>query len=317
MAGSGLIAIEKVVERLGKAHKQRYWVKPSELRAMVKTGNARKAVARVGGDPDRLEDLVQGWRASPGTSETATLRAACAKAVHANRGAMIQKELDRSTRAAEKAANIEYDVKDVGKYVGQVGRAFKTGLEDDGVRRDIAAVAAVSQSMYDKPQVELWRGIRGNSSLAYLYEEAYTAVQEDPDAEITLDSGVLTSFSESPDVAREFAGLSSAAGEEGSGFYFKVAVPRESIVMTHRLKGDLDPGNEGEQEVTVLTSGSFKVRARDIVQARDMPGRGLEVIAKKAERGEYTEKQSKKSTYSGTSLEAYAQQFASYKKRRN
>jgi hypothetical protein len=229
---------------------------------------------------------------------------------------MIQKELDRSTRAAEKAANIEYDVKDVGKYVGQVSRSFNKGLTDEGVKRDIAAVAAVSQSMYDKPKVELWRGIRGNSSLVYLYEEAYTAVQEDPDAEITIDAGVLSSFSESPDVAREFASLSSGAGEEGSGFYFKVTVPRESIVMSHRLKGDLDPGNEGEQEVTVLTSGSVKIRARDIMQAQDMPGRGLEILAKKAERGEYSAPP-KKSAYSGTSLEEYSKQFASYKKKRD
>jgi hypothetical protein len=309
MAGSGLIAIEKMVERLGKAHKQRYWVKPEELRGLVKKGNARKAVERAGGDADRLEGLIQGWRASPGTSETATMRAACAKVVYKDKGSMIQKEMDRSTRAAEKAANIEYDVKDVGKYVGQVSRAFQKGLSDEGLRRDIAAVAAVSQSLYEKPSVDLWRGIRGNSSLAYLYEEAYEAVQEDPDAEITLDSGVLSSFSESPEVAQTFAALSSAAGEEGSGFYFKVTVPRESIVMTHRLKGDLDPGNEGEQEVTVLTSGSIKIRARDIVQAQDRPGRGLEIIAKKAERGEYTEKKEKKSTYSGTSLEDYARQY--------
>jgi hypothetical protein len=309
MAGSGLIAIEKMVERLGKAHKQRYWVKPEELRGLVKKGNARKAVERAGGDVDRLEGLIQGWRASPGTSETATMRAACAKAIHGDRGSLIQKELERSTRAAEKAANIEYEVKDVGKYVGQVSRSFNKGLTDEGVKRDIAAVAAVSQSLYDKPEVELWRGIRGNSSLAYLYDEAYQAVQEDPDAEIALDAGVLSSFSESPEVAQTFAALSSAVGEEGSGFYFKVTVPRESIVMTHRLKGDLDPGNEGEQEVTVLTSGSIKIRARDIVQAQDRPGRGLEVIAKKAERGEYSERKAKKSTYSGTSLEDYARQY--------
>jgi len=309
MAGSGLIAIEKVVERLGKAHKQRYWVKPEELRGLVKKGNTDKAIARAGGDSTRLWRLVDGWRASPGTSETATMRAACAKAVHGDRGALIQKELERSTRAAEKAANIEYAVKDVGKYVGQVSRAFNKGLADDGVRRDIAAVAAVSQSLYDKPKIELWRGIRGNSSLAYMYDEAYQAVQEDPDAEITLDAGVLSSFSESPEVAQTFAALSSAGGDEGNGFYFKVTVPRESIVMTHRLKGGFDPGNEGEQEVTVLTSGSIKIRARDIVQAQDRPGRGLEVIAKKAERGEYTEKKEKKSTYSGTSLEDYARQY--------
>jgi len=313
MPGSGLISIEKMVERLGKSHKQRYWVKPSELRGLVKSGNARKAVSRAGGDPDRLETLIQGWRASPGTSETAKMRAACAKVVYGDRGSLIQKEMDRSTRAAEKAAGIEYEVKNVGKYTNEVGRAFQKGLTDDNVRRDIAAVAAVSQSMYDKPQVELWRGIRGNSSLAYLYEEAYTAVQEDPDAEITLDAGVLSSFSESPEVAQTFAGLSSGAGEEGNGFYFKVTVPRESIVMTHRLKGDLDPGNEGEQEVTVLTSGSIKIRARDIVQAQDRPERGLEILAEKAERGEYTEPKTKKSTYSGTSLEEYSRQFATYK----
>lgn len=284
MPSTGLIAIEKIVERLGKTHRQRYWVKPAELRGLVKKGETATALRKVGGDPRRARSLVTGWRTSAGSTETALMRAAAARAIHGAKPVMIQRELERSTQTAEYAvATGEISTADAGEHIRDVTRAFRRGLEDEEARKSIAAMAAVAQSMYDQPKVELWRGVRSGSACARLYDDAYRAVQKDPDAEITVETGVLTSFTDDPSVARQFAHMGLHGGEEGGGFYFKVQVPRDAIVMSHRVRG-LNPGIEAEREVTVLTSGSIRIRARDIVQAQDDPRRGLEVIAKRAKK---------------------------------
>ena len=298
MAREGLIAVSKLVERLGKSHEQRYWVKPSDLRELVRKdkdpssplegGGTQKAIEKVGGDYWRAKFLVAGWKASAGTTDTAKMRAAAAKAVHASNPAAIQKELERSTRAA---TNVFYsgEKEQAGvrgsepEHVQAVSQAFQQGLEDEGVRADIAAMAAVSQSMYDEPEVYVWRGVRSNSSGARLYDEAYELVQQDPEAELTIEMGVLSSFTDDPGVAKVVAGLSSALGSGMEGYYFRVKVPRDSIVMSHRVDR-LDPGLKGEKEVTLLTNGSLKVKARDFVHAGDKPGSGLDLLAQKAEK---------------------------------
>jgi hypothetical protein len=315
MADSGLIAIEKLVERLGKTHKQRYWVKPAEVREMVKKGKASLAITKLGGDPVRMRQLVDQWTMSPGSRGTATMRAACVAAIHGSKPDMIQRELDRSVRATTSAlATGEFEAmgRTEGRVVQDTTAAFKKGLEDTEVRKGVAALAAVSQSMYEQPHVELWRGIRGNSSNAYLYDKAYNAIQKDPDAEIILSTGVLSSFTENPEVAQNFASMSSAAGEEGEGFYFKVKVPRDSIVMSHRVK-NWNPGQAPEQEVTVLTSGSIRIKARDIMQAMDKPGHGLAKIAGKEVGGKPAPMAS--TGYTGMSIEDYAAQYLVHKKK--
>ena len=241
------------------------------------------------------------------------MRAACAKAIHGSKADMIQRELDRSTRAAS-GAHASGEVGSAvseSRHVQDVTQAFQKGLTDDGVRKNIAALAGVAQSMYEQPTVELWRGIRGSSVNAHLYDEAYEAIQKDPNAEVAISTGVLSSFSEDVDVAKQFASMSLGAGETGEGFYFKIKVPRDSIVMSHRVK-ELNPGKKPEKEVTVLTNGSIRIKARDIVKAFDPPNKGLALLAGKTAK-EAARAPASSGVFASHSLESYAKQFLLHK----
>jgi hypothetical protein len=278
MSDSGLIAVSKVVERLGRTHRQRYWIKPSELHEMVRRGDVVKAIELVGGNGPRLSKLVSGWAKSTGTTDAAEMRAAAAHEVFLDKPALVQRELDRSMRAGMNAlGRKEVDAPTEGIQAQSISQAFSRGLTSDTTRSDIAAMAAVAQSMYEQPNVVLWRGVRGNSSTcSHLYEEARTALQRDPNAEIPVETGVLSSFTSDPNIARAFS-RAFAGGAPPEGFYFRVTVPRDSIVMSHRVPG-FNPGQPEESEVTVLTAGSVRVRAKDFVAAIDPPTRSLGTV---------------------------------------
>ena len=240
----GLVAARKTVTRLGVTYEQTYWVKPAELRAIVKTSGYKAAVAKLGGNVRNATRRVAGWVESPTEPGGLMTLAAATKMALGD---------DAEARWAEKnEALARTGAEDAGPEVfDRMSDLWHQGANEDGA---LTELAQVSQAFYeDEPEVELYRGI--GEFQATQMEAAFSSGDD-----AVLDAGCLVSFSESPDIARGFAA-------NDNGAVISIRVPRESIIMSHRagMFGD------EEREVAVLTKGAVRVSRSQFARASPTP----------------------------------------------
>ena len=284
---AGLIPVRK---RTAAGHEQVYWVRPEDLRPKVQVamkaakkggdsswgfteeaiGSWKALVSEFGGDGARAEVLLDAWSHSSTHPKAIGLRGAAVALVTedaAERARMLAEDADdvvtlqtqmsaeRRREALDKvtkpgSSQLDRMIADkVQDHEESANASMQEGLEKDA--STLAALSALSQSMYDTPEVTVYRGIFGKQA-----EEVQRRLDAG-DTEVTLDVGSVTSFSERRAQAAKFA--------RGGGLLIQQAVPRSSIAFSHRAIPHLDPKRVlGGQEVAVLTKGSMRISRADI-----------------------------------------------------
>lgn len=123
----------------------------------------------------------------------------------------------------------------------EMTKAFKGSPPPNSkvVKTALAKMAKISQKAYKKDTVVLYRGVDRN-----LFQDAEKSG--------ALKVGMLSSWSESPDIARTFTGNSSKKGG-----VLRVEVPRKQVAMSYRACPSL---LQGEKEVVLACKGAIKVK---------------------------------------------------------
>jgi Dinitrogenase reductase ADP-ribosyltransferase (DRAT) len=214
-----LVPVKKTVTRGGTTFAQTYWVRNQDLRKEVEAGFRDSAVTMAGGDPNLADRMIGGWYSSPGDSRASWLRGAMAKVF--NNVAGLDHDI---ARLREK-----YSAGD--EWESEIRKEISFGENDAKMNATAAAIAKVSQSMYDKETVTLYRGVTDRSGL-----QRHTG---------TIHTDTLASFTDKLSVAQDFA--------YHGGLVLKVEVPVSAIAVSHKA---FEASLSGEGEVIIATRGS-------------------------------------------------------------
>lgn len=246
-----LIPVLKTVERGGTHYRQTYWVKHSEVKEAYKSGGLSKAAELLGGSAKEIHNVVYDWKGSCLEDRSIRLRGAAASVVFKGDQASLEEELGDM----KDAAKVAFGEGDLPEMVEGFNRDFKVGMTDDKVSKDFAAMAGVSQAQYDEETVTVYRGVFGEQ--ARQIREAAAKGEN-----VEIDVSVLSSFTEDEKIARKF-GRADLEDVSKRGLVFKLEIPRQSIIMSHRVAEF--PLIKEEQEVVVLTQGRLVMRKGDII----------------------------------------------------
>ncbi len=209
-------------------------------KADLKKANLKTLVKKAGGDPAEAERLVKGWEEDKLTATGFEFHAAVA----ASAGLDPAQAVERTKQVL---------VKEHGHTEAQAAKVVERAVaaaRDKDTQATVRAVAAASQAAYEGDTVTLYRGVTGAQADA-------VRAQLESGADVDFGTDAVTSFTDDEAVARSFA---------TNGMVVRVQVPKESIVLSHKVVGG---GKSREialdKEVIAVTKGGLKV-SRDNVR---------------------------------------------------
>jgi hypothetical protein len=241
MPGADLIAVSKTVTRsTGKSHQQTYWVKPEDVKKAKTFADKLKL---VGGNGLRGAAMAAGWRDSSSEPQAISMRA----------GAMSVLMRNRVLPAA--VEEIAEEREDIRQLAGEEGaQQFDRAVSNRANDSEVMAMSRVTAVYHDEPELTAYRGIGPRQTME-------AQAQFDAGAQsVTLDVGVISSFSESLSVANRFANRNDQPGA-----VVRMRVQRGQILLSHRVP---DSGLlASEEELVVYSRGAVTIRREDFARA--------------------------------------------------
>jgi hypothetical protein len=256
--GAALVPIPKQVERAGKTFTQNYWVKPDAVRdqltekgwdasdpgSYVSMSAFSQTVAALGGDADLAKFISKDWAGSCKSSLAAQLQGALGK--------LLGREVEDIPGAASSTDTSSNVKKGFNLPADQAEKWKKT----------IAATYAITQAALVKEpaMMELARGVTGPQAKAVVEFAKALADQgiHYDDAKLEVNFNSLSCFSASDEVAAGFGHAS------GSGVVFRMQVPKEAILFTHKASPGLADNHPSEKEHSVMCAGPTEVKMQNI-----------------------------------------------------
>lgn len=183
--------------------------------------------------------MVADWKATSSSKGALQLRSAAARVLAEKYGVRpeVMHAIDKKAHLATiegKGKGAEHD-----KIAAQAGEHVDT----------FKALAGQAQSAHGE-HTQLFRGVYGKQ--AEQIQKMAAAAKKAGQNHVDIDLGLLSSWSESHEVAKTFS----------SGVVLRQSVEREKIALSHRTSKHLDPT---EKEVVVMTSGRIRVPLSDIL----------------------------------------------------